>query len=96
MGQDALPKFRNLMNPQKLLDTPFKGIRVLIEIYIFPKERIITARRAKFEPDVQGVGDSDYNFLVCQREEARYCDFQTLKTVNSSEEELVKLNLSQD
>ena len=90
-GHDALLKLRSLMSPKKLLDTPFKEIRLAIQNYISPKERVVTAERAKFLSVVQGVGESDDDFLARLREEARYCDFEKLKTVTNPEEELVKI-----
>ena len=89
-GQNALPKLRSLMSPKKLLDNPLKEIRLAMQNYISPKERVVTAERAKFLSVVQGVGESDDDFLARLREEARYCDFEKLKTVTSPEEELVK------
>ena len=90
-GQDALLKLRSLMSPKKLLDTPFKEIRLAIQNYISPKERVVTAERAKFLSVVQGVGEPDDDFLARLREEARYCDFEKRKTVTNPEEELVKI-----
>ena len=90
-GQDELLKLRSLMSPKKLLDTPFKEIRLAIQNYISPKERVVTAERAKFLSVVQGVGEPDDDFLARLRDEARYCDFEKLKTVTSPEEELVKI-----
>ena len=77
-GQDALLKLRSLMSPKKLLGTPFKEIRLAIQNYISTKERVVTAERAKFLSVVQGVGESDDDFLARLREEARYCDFEKL------------------
>ena len=54
-GQDALLKLRSLMSPKKLLDTPSKEIRLAIQNYIPPKERVVTAERAKFLSVVQGL-----------------------------------------
>ena len=48
------------------------------------------AEKAKFLSVIHGVGESDDNFLARPREEARYCDFEKLKTVANPEEELVK------
>ena len=62
-----------------------------IQIYISPKERVVTAERAKFLSVIQGVGESNDDFLARHREEARYCDFENLKTTAIPEEELVKL-----
>ena len=90
-GQDPLPKLRSLMSPKKLLDTLFKEIRLAIQNYISPKERVVTAERAKFLSAVQGIGESDDEFLARLREEARCCDFEKLKRVNNPEEELVKI-----
>ena len=39
---------------------------------------------------MQSVGESDDVFLARHREEARYCDFEKLKTPANPEEELVK------
>ena len=54
-SQDALLNLRSLMSPKKLLDTPFKDIRLAIQNYISPKERVVTAERANFLSVVQGV-----------------------------------------
>ena len=35
-GQDAFPKLRSFMSPEKLLEFPFKEIREAIQNYIFP------------------------------------------------------------
>ena len=91
-SQGALLTLWSLMSPKKLLDTPFKEIRQAIQNYISPKERIETAERAKFLSVVQGLGESNNNFLAGLREEARFCDFEKLKTVTNPEEELVKIN----
>ena len=92
-GQDAIIKHRSLMSPRKLIHTPYKDIRLAIQNYISPKERVVTAERAKFLSIIQGVGESD-DFIARLREEARYCDFKKLKTA-SNPEELVKKSLSQ-
>ena len=90
-GQDAIIKLRSLMSPRNLIDTPYKDIRLAIQNYISPKKRVVTAKRAKFLSVIQGVGESDDNFLARLREEARYCDFEKLKTAANPEEELVKI-----
>ena len=90
-GQDAIIKLRSLMSPRNLIDTPYKDIRLAIQNYISPKERVVTPERAKFLSVIQGVGESDDDFLASLREEARYCDFEKLKTAANPEEELVKL-----
>ena len=89
--QDAISKLRSLMAPRSLIDTSYKDIRLAIQIYIAPKERVVTAERAKFLSVIQGVGESDYDFLAGLREEARYCDFEKLRTAANPEEELVKI-----
>ena len=88
--QDAIIKLRSLMSPRNLTDTPYKDIRLAIQNYISPKERVVTAERAKFLSVIQGVGESDDDFLARLREEARYCDFEKLETAANPEEELVK------
>ena len=90
-GQDAIIKLRSLMSPRNLIDTPYKDIRLAIQNYISPKERVVTAERAKFLSVIQGVGETDDDFLARLREEARYCDFEKLKTAANPEEELVKI-----
>ena len=40
---------------------------------------------------IQGVGESDDDFLARLREEARYFDLKKLKTAVNPEEELVKM-----
>ena len=90
-GQDAIIKLRSLMSPRNLIDTPYKDIRLAIQNYISPKERVVTAERAKFLSVIQGVGESDDDFLARLRKEARYCDFEQLKTAANPEEEFVKI-----
>ena len=91
-GQDAIFKLRSLMSPRNLIDTPYKDIRLAIQNYISPKERVVTAKRVKFLSIIQGVGESEDNFLARIREEACYCDFEKLRTAAHPEEELVKIN----
>ena len=55
------------------------------------KEGVVTAERAKFLSVIQGVGESGDDFLARLREEARYCDFEKLKTAANPEDELVKI-----
>ena len=62
-GQDAFMKLRGLMSLKKLVGTPFKGIRLVIQIYISPKERNITAERANLLSVVQGVRKFDNDLL---------------------------------
>ena len=90
-GQDAIIKLRSLMSPRNVIDTPYKDIRLAIQNYISPKERVATAERAKLLSVIQGVGESDDDFLARLREEARYCDFEKLKTAANPEEELMKI-----
>ena len=86
-GQDAIIKLRSLISPRNLRDTPYKDIRLTIPNYISPKERVVTAERAKFLSVLQGVGESDNDFLARLRDEARYCDFEEFKTAANPEEE---------
>ena len=79
------------MSPRNLIDTPYKDIRLATQNYISPKERVVTAERAKFLSVIQDLGESDDDFLARLREEARCCDFEKLKTVAIPEEELVKI-----
>ena len=90
-GQDAITKLRSLMSPRNLIDTPYKDIRLAIQNYISRKARVVTEERAKIMSVIQGVGESDDNFLARVREEARYCDFEKLKTAANPAEELVKM-----
>ena len=77
------------MSPRNVIDTLYKDTRLAIQNYISPKERVVTAERAKFLSVIQGVGESDDDFLARLREEARYCDFEKLETAANPEEELV-------
>ena len=86
--QDALLKLRSLMSCKNHWTLLLK-IRVVIQNYISPKERVITAERAKLLSSVQGDGETDDDFLAHLREEARYYDFQTLKTVKNHKDEMV-------
>ena len=81
------------MSPRNLIDIPYKDIRLAIQNYISPKERVVTAERANFLSVKQGVGESDDDFLARLREEARYCDFEKLKTAANPKEELVKIKI---
>ena len=92
-GQDASIKVRSLMSPKKLIETPYKDIRSAIQNYVSPEERLIPTERAKFLSDVQGVGESDDDFLARRREEARYCEFGTLEKVTNLDKALVKIKI---
>ena len=61
-----------------LIDTPYKDIRLAIQNYISSKERVVTAEKSKFLSVIQGVGESDDDFLPRLREEARYRDFENI------------------
>ena len=79
-GQDAITNLRSLMGPRNLIDTPYKDIRLAIQNYISPKDRVVTAERAKFLTILQGVGESDDDFLhVLEKKHA----IVTPKTENS-------------
>ena len=82
-GQDAIIKLGSLISPRNLVETPYKDIRLAIQNYISPKERVVTSIRAKFLSVIQGVGETDDDFLARLREEARYCDFE--KTQDSGQ-----------
>ena len=74
-GQDAIIILRSPNTPRNLIDTPYNDILLAIQNYISPEERVVTAETFKFSSVIQGVGESDDNFLTRHREEARYCDF---------------------
>ena len=88
--QDAIIKLRSLMSPRNLIDTPHNDIRLAIQKCFSPKERVVTAEKAKSLSVIQCVGESDDDFLARLREEARHCDFEKLKTAANPEEELLK------
>ena len=90
-GQDAIIKLRSLNSLRNLIDTPYKDIRLAIQSYISPKERVVTAERAKLLSVIRGVGEPDDDVLARLREEARYYDFKKLKTAANPEKELVKI-----
>ena len=58
------------MSPRNLIDTPYKDIRLAIQNFVSHKERVITAERASFLSVIQGVEESDDDFLARLREEA--------------------------
>ena len=91
-GRDAIIKLRSLISPKNLKDTPYKDIRLAIQNYISPKERVVTAEKAKFLSVKQCVRKSVDGFLARFKEEARYCDFEKLKTAANTKEELVSLS----
>ena len=67
-----------------------------IQNYISPKERVVTTERANFNSVIQGLGESEDNFLNRLREEARYCGFEIHKTVANPKEDLVKIKFISD
>ena len=85
-GQDAIIKFRSLISPRNLIETPYKDIRLAIQNDIFPKKSVQTAEKDNFLTVIQGVEESDDNFLAPLREEVRFCDFEKLKTTANPEE----------
>ena len=86
-------KFRCLISPRNLTNTPHKDIKLANQNCISLKERVVMAKRAKFLSAIQGVGKSDCDFLARLREKARYCDIAKFKLAGNSEEELLKKNL---
>ena len=66
-GKYAIIKLRSLMRPRNLIVTQYK-IRLAIQNYIAPKDRVVTAERAKFLSVIQSVGESDDNVLARLRE----------------------------
>ena len=94
--QDAINKLRNLISPRSFIQTSYKDIRIAIQNFISPKERVVTAERTKFLSVIQGVGESDGDFLAPRPgEEARYREFEKLKPAANLEKELVKIIFSQ-
>ena len=85
-GQVAIVKFRNLLSPRNLIDTPYKDIRLAIQNYISPKKRAVTSERAKILSVLQSGGESDDDYLARLREEARYFNFEKLKIATKLEE----------
>ena len=92
-SQNAIIKLKGLMNPRNLIDIPYKDIRLAIHNYISPKQSVVMTERAKFLSVIQSVWESDDNLLARLRENARYCDFEKLKTAASPEEQFVKIKL---
>ena len=82
--QDTIIKLRILSSPGNFIDTPYKGIRLTIQNYS-------NYKRTRFLSVKEVVVESDDEFLARPREEARYCDFEKLKTAANSEEELIKI-----
>ena len=78
-----------------MIETPYTDIRLAIKNYISPKERVVTAERDKFLSVIQGVGESDDDFIARPREEAGYCDFEKLQIAANFEEALLKNSLRQ-
>ena len=78
-GQEAIIKIRSLISPRSLIDTPYKDIRLAIQNYISPNERVAPAEKAKFLSIMQGVGESDDDYLAHFGEDARFCDFENSK-----------------
>ena len=91
--QDAIIKLSSLISPRNLIDIQYKDIRLAIRNYIHLK-RVVTAEGAEFLSVIKSVGESDNDFLAGLREEARYCDFEKLKTAANPEEELLKIKLT--
>ena len=83
--QDAIIKLKSLMSPRHSVQTSDRRFKI-----IFLK-RVVTAERAEFLSVIQGVGESNDELLARLREEARYCDFDKLKTPANPEEEKVKI-----
>ena len=67
-GKDAITKLRSLISPRNLIDIPYKDIRLVIQNYTSPKERVVSAERSKFVSVMQGAGESDDDFAARFRE----------------------------
>ena len=46
-GRDAINKFRCVVSPRILVDTPYKDIRLAIQNYDSPEEKVVTAQKGK-------------------------------------------------
>ena len=44
-GQDAVIKFRSLMSPRKLINSPYKDFRSAIQNNVSSKERVVTRQK---------------------------------------------------
>ena len=84
-GQGEILKHRSLTTPRKFIDTPYKDIRLAIQNYISPKQRVLTLEKSKFVSLIQVVVESEHNFIARLREEARYCDFKKIQSAANPE-----------
>ena len=55
-------------------------MQIAIKKYSSPIERLITAEWFRLLAVSQGVGELNDDLLACPRDEARYCNFDTLKS----------------
>ena len=81
---DSTIKIRSLISPRILIDIPYKDIRLAFQNYISPKKRVVMAEMVKFMSVLQNKGESDDDFLIRLREEARYCDFEKHNTAENN------------
>ena len=70
-GQDAIIIFRSLMSRKNLIGVLYKDVRSVIQNYVSPKERVVTAEKAKFLSVIQGLGKSDEDIRARRRDPVR-------------------------
>ena len=56
-GQDAIINFRSLMSRKNLIGVLYKDVKSVIQNYVSPKERVVTAEKAKFLSVMQDSGE---------------------------------------
>ena len=84
----ATIELRRVISQRNLLDTLYKDIRLAVQNFVSPKERVVKAEWSNFLSVIQGVGESDNHFVAPprkNREQARYCDIKSFKTAANLE-----------
>ena len=88
--QEKIIHFRSLWSPRNLIDTPYKDIRSAIHNVITPKERVVTAEKAKFLSVIQSVPEFQSARYSRSQGKSTLLWLRKLKTVANTKEELVK------
>ena len=92
-GITALKKLREINSPKDLFNMPYDDIKLSITNYIQPKQKLVIAERAKFYMEKQAAGESVTQYVARLKKAAMYCEFESLKTATSVEDEVLLLQL---
>ena len=92
-GIHSLTKIIAIVQPKVITEMPFEEIKKEIETYLAPQKKLIIAERTKFYGIKQDSNENVTEFLTRLNDASKYCEFDSLKTSQSPQEEMIKMGL---